>query len=107
MDKKERSDNEVKAQYKVGIFFYGLMGRQRKPQQNVIALGYFDVNDDLNKIKAMAIEKAKKEVKQLNQNKLMVHFDHVTFEGNIMLWQPFSKEHFRMDITEAIFNKGA
>jgi hypothetical protein len=94
----------VKNQFKLSISFIGLMGRQRKAQHNMIGLGYIDVESmDLESVKMQALARIKKEVKSV-QNRIMLNLDHVKFDGNIMTWEPFSKDHVRVDLTKDYIN---
>jgi hypothetical protein len=94
----------VKNQFKLSISFIGLMGRQRKAQHNMIGLGYIDVESlDLESVKMQALARIKKEVKAV-QNRIMLNLDYVKFDGNIMTWEPFSKDHVRVDLTKDYIN---
>lgn len=94
----------TKKQFKLSISFMGLMGRQRKMQHNIIGLGYIDVESlDLESVKMQALARIKKEVKEV-QNRIMLNLDYVEIDGAIMTWQPFSKDHVRVDLTKDYIN---
>jgi hypothetical protein len=94
----------TKKQFKLSISFIGLMGRQRKMQHNMIGLGYVDVESlDLESIKMQALARIKKEVKAV-QNRIILILDYVETSDGIMTWQPFSKDHIRVDLTKDYIN---
>jgi hypothetical protein len=94
----------TKKQFKLSISFIGLMGRQRKAQHNMIGLGYVDVESmDLESVKMQALARIKKEVKSV-QNRIMLNLDYVETSDGIMTWQPFSKDHVRVDLTKDYIN---
>lgn len=94
----------TKKQYKLSISFMGLTGRQRNMQHNMIGLGYIDVESmDLESVKMQALARIKKEVKAV-QNRIMLNLDYVETSEGIMTWQPFSKDHIRVDLTKDYIN---